>query len=217
MSVNKLKFLVPFAGVVISAGSAYEIGRQQSRTAIEIAKIKTNAAIELSKLEAKAKMERLIAKGELDKIISQTEANKAINNNIPSSESVKNLNLQDTIVSGQSNVLNDTKFINSPLEIDRFKELISNFDLSNLPFETLIGITIFSGTIASLICILFLGLYVTVYKMDLPFENYYSGFMLKLVNFVKPYSDGFIVFYLTLLVTAQMILFLLSLRLLSGY
>lgn len=188
MSANKFKFLVPFAGAVITAGSAYEIGRQQSQTAIEIAKIKANTAMELAKLDAKAQMDRLIVKGELDKTVL-IETNKVIPNN--------------------------TGTINSPLEYGELKDLIINFDFSNLPFETLVGITLFFGTVTSLICILFLGLYITIYKMDLPFENYYSGFMLKLVNFIKPYSDWFIIFYLTLLVTTQMILFILSLRLLS--
>jgi hypothetical protein len=41
--------------------------------------------------------------------------------------------------------------------------------------------------------------------------------MLKLVNFVKPYSDGFIVFYLTILVSVLTILLLVGLRLLSGF
>ncbi len=134
-------------------------------------------------------MDRMIAKAELNKIV-KNEANKAISNNFET--------------------------VNSPLELGELKDLIFNFDFNNLPLETLVGIALFAGTLTSLMCILFLSIYVSIYKLDLPLENYYSGYMLKLVNFVKPYSDGFIVFYLTILVSVQTILFILSLRLLSG-
>lgn len=134
-------------------------------------------------------MDKMIAKAELDKIVKD-EINKVISNN--------------------------SETINSPLELGELKDLIINFDFNSLPFKTLVSITLFAGTLTSLMCILFLNIYVSIYKLNLPLENYYSGYMLKLVNFVKPYSNEFIVFYLTILVSVQMILFILSLRLLSG-
>ena len=190
--MNKLKIIVPAAGITVSAISAYESGRQQSITAIEVAKIEANSKIEVANIETKAQMNRLLAKADLSKNPVKAEADPL-------------------------NVINNIESINSPLEIEQLKDLITNFDLSDLPFEILVGVAIFSGTTTSLLCILFLAIYVSVYKLDLPFENYYSGYMLKLVNFVKPFSDWFIVFYLTILVSTQMILFILSLRLLSGY
>jgi hypothetical protein len=189
MTTNKLKIIAPVAGAVITAGAAYLAGSQQSRTAIEVAKIEANSRIEVAKIEVNGQMDRIIAKAEFDKTV-KIETNKIISNN--------------------------TETVNSPLELGELKDFILNFDLSSLPFETLVGITLFAGALTSLICILFLGIYVSIYKLDLPLENHYSGYMLKLVNFVKPYSDGFIVFYLTILVSIQTILFILSLRLLSG-
>jgi hypothetical protein len=189
MTTNKLKIIGPIAGAVIIAGGAYSAGSQQSRTAIEIAKIEANSRIEVAKIEVNGQMDLMLAKAEFDKTV-KVETNKIISNN--------------------------TETVNSPLELGELKDFIINFDLSSLPFETLVGITLFAGTLTSLVCILFLGIYVSIYKLDLPLENHYSGYMLKLVNFVKPYSDGFIVFYLTILVSIQTILFILSLRLLSG-
>jgi hypothetical protein len=190
--MNKLKIIAPVVGVTITSLAVYESGRQQSITAIEVVKIEANSKIEVENIETKAQMDRLLAKADLSKNPVKTEADP-------------------------SNVVNNVESINSPLEIEQLKDLITNFDLSNLPFEILVGVAIFFGTATSLLCILFLAIYVSVYKLDLPFENYYSGYMLKLVNFVKPFSDWFIVFYLTILVSTQMILFILSLRLLSGY
>lgn len=189
MTANKLKIIAPVAGAVITAGAGYLAGSQQSHTAIEVAKIEAASRIEVAKIEVNGQMDRIIAKAEFDKTV-KIETNKIISTN--------------------------PETINSPLELGELKDFILNFDLSNLPFETLVGITLFAGALTSLICILFLGIYVSIYKLDLPLENHYSGYMLKLVNFVKPYSDGFIVFYLTILVSIQTILFILSLRLLSG-
>lgn len=203
MSMNKFKIIVPTIGVVASSAAAYEVGRQQSKTAmevsiqesktaIEIATIQANSNIEVAKIGAKSQIDLLTVKADLSKNLVKAEAN-------------------------QSNVINNVESVNSPLEIGELKDLILNFDFSDLSFEILVGICIFTGTFASLWCIFFLVIYVTVYKLDLPLENYYSGYMLKLINFVKPFSNGFIGIYLTLLVCAQMTLFILSLRLLSGY
>ena len=51
MTTNKLKIIGPIAGAVIIAGGAYSAGSQQSRTAIEIAKIEANSRIEVAKIE----------------------------------------------------------------------------------------------------------------------------------------------------------------------
>jgi hypothetical protein len=189
MTNNKLKIIAPIAGTVITTGAAYFAGSQQSHTAIEVAKIEAASRIEATRLEVNGQMDRLIVKAEFDKI-AKAETKQAISNN--------------------------TETANSPLELGELKDWIINFDPTSLTFETLVGIALFAGTLTSLLCILFLGIYVSIYKLDLPLENHYSGFTLKLVNFVKPYSDGFIVFYLTILVSVQLILFILSLRLLSG-
>jgi hypothetical protein len=189
MTNNKLKIIAPVAGTVITAGAGYFAGSQQSYTAIEVAKIEAASKLEVAKLEIKGSMDLMLAKAELDKT-AKVEANKAI--------------------------INNSETANSPLELGELKDLIINFDPTSLTFETLVGIALFAGTLTSLLCILFLGIYVSIYKLDLPLENHYSGYMLKLVNFIKPFSDGFIVFYLTILVSVQTILFILGLRLLSG-
>lgn len=186
MNTSKLKIIAPVAGATITAG--YMAGSQNLHTAIEAAKIEVSSKIEVAKIDVNGQMDRMIAKAELDKIVKD-EANKVISNN--------------------------SETINSPLELGELKDLIINFDFNSLPFETLVDIALFAGTLTSLMCILFLSIYVSICKLDLPLENYYSGYMFKLVNFIKPYSDGFIVFYLTILVSVQMILFILSLRLLS--
>lgn len=187
MSTNKIKLIVPVVGVVITSGASYLAGSQYSYTEIEVAKIEAASRIEVAKIEAKGQMDIMLAKTELSNSV-KVEANK-ISDNYPA---------------------------NSPLELGELKDWIINFDYSSLSFETLVGITLLSGALTSLICILFLSIYVSVYKLDLPLENYYSGYILKLVNFVKPFSDGFIVFYLTILVCTQSILLILGLRLLSG-
>ena len=189
MTNNKLKIIAPIGGAIVTGVIGLIIGSQQSRTAIEIAKIEANSRIEVAKIEVNGQMDLMLAKAEFDKTV-KVETNKIISNN--------------------------TETVNSPLELGELKDFIINFDLSSLPFETLVGITLFAGTLTSLVCILFLGIYVSIYKLDLPLENHYSGYMLKLVNFVKPYSDGFIVFYLTILVSVLTILLLVGLRLLSG-
>jgi hypothetical protein len=150
----------------------------------------SQTTIEVAKIEAKNQMDLVLAKAELEKI-AKAEANKIIPTN--------------------------PETANSPLELGELKDWIINFDPTSLSFETLVALLLLSGSLTSLLCILFLSIYVSIYKLNLPLENYYSGFMLKLVNFVKPYSDGFIVFYLTILVSVLTILLLVGLRLLSGF
>lgn len=190
MTNNKLKIIAPIGGAIVTGVIGLIIGSQQSRTAIEVAKIEAASRIEITRLEVNGQMDRIIVKAEFDKI-AKAETNKIISNN--------------------------TETANSPLELGELKDWIINFDPTSLPFETLIGVFLLSGSLTSLLCILFLGIYVSIYKLDLPLENHYSGYMLKLVNFVKPYSDGFIVFYLTILVSIQTILLIVGLRLLSGF
>ena len=67
MTTNKLKIIAPVAGAVITAGAGYLAGSQQSRTAIEIAKIEANSRIEVAKIEVNGQMDRIIAKAEFDK------------------------------------------------------------------------------------------------------------------------------------------------------
>jgi FlaG/FlaF family flagellin (archaellin) len=190
MTNNKIKIIAPAAGAILTAVSGYYAGSQQSQTALEVAKIEAASRIEVAKIEVKGQMDVMVAKAELNKT-AKAEANKAI--------------------------INNSETANSPLELGELKDWIINFDPTSLTFETLVGIALLAGTLTSLLCILFLGIYVSIYKLDLPLENHYSGYMLKLVNFVKPYSDGFIVFYLTILISVQTILFILGLRLLSGF
>lgn len=190
MNTNKLKIITPVGGIVVTAIGTYVAGANHSQTTIEVAKIEAASRIEVAKIETKAQMDIVLAKAELDNTV-KAEAKQAISNNSVNA--------------------------NSPLELEELKDLIINFDPGNLSFETLVAIPLFTETLTSLLCILFLSIYVSIYKFDQPLENYYSEYMLKLVNFVKPYSDGFIVFYLSILVSTQTILLILSLRLLSGY
>ena len=190
MTNNKLKIIAPIGGVIATGAIGLIIGNKESQTTIEVAKIEAASRIEVAKIEVNGQMDRIIAKAEFDKTV-KIETNKIISNN--------------------------TETINSPLELGELKDWIINFDPTSLSFETLVALLLLSGSLTSLLCILFLSIYVSIYKLNLPLENYYSGYMLKLVNFVKPYSDGFIVFYLTILVSVLTILLLVGLRLLSGF
>jgi hypothetical protein len=189
MTNNKLKIIAPIGGVIATGAIGLIIGNKESQTTIEVAKIEAASRIEVAKIEAKNQMDLVLAKAELEKI-AKAEANKIIPTN--------------------------PETANSPLELGELKDWIINFDPTSLSFETLVALLLLSGSLTSLLCILFLSIYVSIYKLNLPLENYYSGYMLKLVNFVKPYSDGFIVFYLTILVSVLTILLLVGLRLLSG-
>jgi len=190
MTNNKLKLLTPVGGAIATGVFGYIIGNKESLTSIEVAKIEAASRIEVAKIETKAQMDVILAKAELERTV-KAEANKIISNN--------------------------TETANSPLELGELKDWIINFDPTSLSFETSVALLLLSGSLTSLLCILFLSIYVSIYKLNLPLENYYSGFMLKLVNFVKPYSDGFIVFYLTILVSVLIILLIVGLRLLSGF
>jgi hypothetical protein len=145
MNTSKLKIIAFVTGTPITAG--YIAGSQNLYIVIEIAKIEASSRIKVVKIDVNGQIDRMIVKAELNKIVKD-ETNKVISNN--------------------------SETINFPLELKELKDLIINFDFNSLPFKTLVGITLFAGTLTSLICILFLNIYIFIYKLDLSLKNYYS-------------------------------------------
>lgn len=227
MNNSKLKIIGPIIGTGLTGAFGYYTGLQQSQTAKEIEIIKAQTAKEIAIINANsakevAQIESMSKNSDIKDIKNYLEA---IKSNLNTSDSPFNSNSSNILKENSKleeimkpNIIESKyEFISCPLENSWFNDLITNFDLSNLPFEILVAFTIFFGSTTSLVCILFLALYVSIYRLDQPLENYYSGILLKLVNFIKPYSDGFIIFYLSLLVSSQMILLILSLTLLTKF
>lgn len=119
MSTNKLKIIGPLIGMAITATLAYDAGKQQSKTAVEVAKINAETSIKVAEIQAKMEIDKVIIKSKNDPqpFNSESPILNEINKSTQPGEG----------------------YVDSPLENTWLKDLSTNFDLTNLPSETLIG------------------------------------------------------------------------------
>jgi hypothetical protein len=188
------KIVAPIVGVAITGAFGYGVGANQSRSLIEVANINANSNKEIALINAQKDLE--ITRLKLESVNSKIDSVKT--------ESA-NFLLDSTNLSLDSTNIKQSSFI----DFEAMKEFFYS------SFEHLTGGTLFFGSITSLFCIICLIGYVTLFRLKAPIEDNYSGYTLKFLKFLEPFSTTLISFYLSILVSIQIMFLILSISLLS--
>jgi len=182
VSNSMKKFIGPIIVGGIAAAGTIEMVKKQGESNIEKAKILAQSQENVAHIHAESQ-ERIARI------------------NIESQERIASVNTQSntTLTSPNTNV------INSPKESESIFEFFDLFG-PDRSFEFITGVTLFSGGLTCLFCIICLFCYVMIFKLQGPLENYYSGRFLIFLKWLQPFSQYIIYFYLSIVI-ALLILF----------
>lgn len=145
------------------------------------------------------------------RILAQSQENIA-RIHAESQERIARLNIEYQERIASVNAQNNTSLTNSNnYVINSPNESESNFEFFDIfgpdrSFEFITGVTLFTGGLTCLFCIICLFCYVMIFKLQDPLDNYYSGRFLIFLKWLQPFSQYIIYFYLSVVI-ALLILF----------